>query len=184
MQMKRKGMNFFKSTSCLVFLLCFLMAFMPVTANAQSRTIRYEDGDIYKGSYKEDDTIGYYKNGKGTYYCSNGTVIKGTWKEDYLTGKATVKYKNKDKYVGSFKEDVRSGRGKYSFKNGDVYQGSWKNDYMSGNGVYRFRKGAYIKGKWLKGKLNGTCTFKSGRYKYKLKVSKGKLKKVYKKWRA
>ena len=114
--MKRKGMNFFKSISCLVFFLCFFMAFMPVTANAQSGIIRYEDGDIYKGIYKEDDVIGYHKNGKGTYYCSNGTVIKGNWRDDYLTGKATVKYKNKDKYVGNFKEDVRSGSGKYFFK--------------------------------------------------------------------
>lgn len=181
--MKKKRVDFFRYISCFICMALVLISFMPTVANAQNGTIRYEDGDIYKGSYKEDDVIGSYKDGKGIYYCFNGTVIKGVWVNDHLNGKATVKYKNKDKYTGNFKEDVRSGNGKYAFKNGDVYKGNWKNDYMNGKGVYRFKKGAYIQGKWSRGKLNGTCIFKTGKYKYKLKVARGKLKKVYKKWR-
>ena len=96
-----------------------------------------------------------------------------------LTGKATVVYSKKERFVGHFKDDERAGAGTYYFKNGDKFKGNWKNDVMNGKGTYTWKNKNYVKGTWKSGKLNGTATLKLGKYKYSIKVSKGKLKKVY-----
>ncbi|MCQ4772270.1 hypothetical protein NE634_00535 [Lacrimispora saccharolytica] len=52
---------------------------------AASGALDYGDGDRYVGKY--DSVIGD-KNGKGKYYCADGTVISGVWSNDFLKGKA------------------------------------------------------------------------------------------------
>lgn len=143
---------------------------------AASGTLDYGDGDRYVGKY--DSVIGD-KNGKGKYYCADGTVISGVWSNDFLKGKATVVYANKDKYVGYYQRDRRNGSGTYTWKNGDKYKGAWKNDLMNGKGTYTWKNKNYIKGTWKNGKLNGKATLKIRKYKYSIKVTNGKLKKVY-----
>lgn len=162
-----------------VLLLSFLIMFgiqQPCQVLAASGTIKYEDGERYVGKYDQKTKK---KAGKGKYYCSNGCVITGTWKNDYLTGKATAVYRNKDKYVGYFKNDERNGSGTYTWKNGDKYKGSWKNDVMNGKGTYTWKNKNYVTGTWKNGKLNGKATLKIRKYKYSIQVSNGKLKKVY-----
>ena len=148
----------------------------PYSVEASRQKITYEDGDKYIGNINDDTKE---KSGSGKYFTAKGVVISGKWKNDFLTGKATVIYPNKEKYVGYFKWDKRNGSGTYYFKNGDRYKGSWKNDKMNGKGTYTWKNRNYVKGSWKSGKLNGTATFKKGKYRYSIKVSKGKLKKVY-----
>ena len=148
----------------------------PYYVEASTQEITYEDGDKYIGNINDDTEE---KEGTGKYITAKGVVISGKWKEDFLTGKATVVYPNKEKYVGYFEWDKRNGSGTYYFKNGDRYKGSWKNDKMNGKGTYTWKNKNYVKGTWKNGKLNGTATFKKGKYQYSIKVSKGKLKKVY-----
>ena len=105
----RKGMKNLLRVMLLSFLVLFGIQ-QPYQAQAASGTIRYEDGERYVGKYNAKTER---KEGKGKYYCNNGCVITGTWKNDYLTGKATAVYRNKDKYVGYFKYDQRNGSGTY-----------------------------------------------------------------------
>ena len=92
---------------------------------ASRQRIEYEDGDIYEGNVNDSTD---QKQGKGKYFCTDGTVIAGTWKNDYLNGQGTVIYPNRDRYAGTFKNDKRNGGGTYRFRNGDTYRGKWKND--------------------------------------------------------
>ena len=148
---------------------------------ASRQRIEYIDGDIYEGNV--NDNTGE-KQGKGKYICTDGTIITGTWKNDYLTGQGTVIYPNRDKYAGSFKNDKRNGGGTYRFRNGDTYRGKWKNDKMNGKGKYTWRNKRYVTGTWKNGKLNGIATYKNGKYKYTVGVYKGKVVKVYGRKRA
>ena len=103
---------------------------------ASRQRIEYEDGDIYEGNVNDSTD---QKQGKGKYFCTDGTVIAGTWKNDYLNGQGTVIYPNRDRYAGTFKNDKRNGGGTYRFRNGDTYRGKWKNDKMNGKGKYTLR---------------------------------------------
>ena len=138
-------------------LLSFLIVFgiqQPYQVLAATGIIEYNDGEeTYVGKYNAKTET---KEGKGKYYCSDGTVITGVWKNDFLRGKATVVYPNKDKYVGYFKNDERNGSGTYTWKNKNYVTGTWKN-----------------------GKLNGKAALKIRKYRYSIKVSNGKLTKVY-----
>lgn len=149
----RKGMKNLLRVMLLSFLIVFGIQ-QPYQVLAATGTIEYNDGEeTYVGKYNAKTET---KEGKGKYYCLDGTVITGIWKNDYLKGKATVIYPNKDKYVGYFKNDERNGSGTYTWKNKNYVTGTWKN-----------------------GKLNGKATLKIRKYKYSIKVSNGKLTKVY-----
>lgn len=165
-----------------VFLLFALMVTFGITQPYQAMaaivtdTITYDSGDVYVGGYDEE-TGEKWEN--GIYTCKNGVKITGTWARDCLNGKATVRYSKKERYVGHFKNDQRWGNGRYFFKNGDKFKGNWKKDVMSGKGTYTWKNKNYVKGTWKSGKLNGKATLKLGKYKYSIKVSNGKLTKVY-----
>lgn len=163
----------------------------PCGAAVVTQTLEYDNGDIYKGKVENydldvDDYEGeedlyaesVSKQGKGTYYCNNGTVIRGNWDDDYLSGEATVTYANGEKFSGSFSEDKRNGTGTYKFKNGDKFTGKWKNDKMNGKGTYTWKNKWYVKGTWKNGKLNGNATLKTRNYICSIKVSNGILKKI------
>ena len=105
--------------------------------------------------------------------------FSGTCAWDCINVKATVRFSKKERYVGHFKNDQRWGNGRYFFKNGDKFKGNWKKDVMSGKGTYTWKNKNYVKGTWKSGKLNGKATLKLGKYKYSIKVSNGKLTKVY-----
>lgn len=76
----------------------------PCEVMASVKTITYDTGDSYIGNVddsessdpdEEEPDIFPSKQGKGTYYCADGTVITGTWDNNYLKGKATVNIKIK-----------------------------------------------------------------------------------------
>lgn len=160
----------------------------PCEVMASVKTITYDTGDSYIGNVddsessdpdEEEPDIFPSKQGKGTYYCADGTVITGTWDNNYLKGKATVKYKNKDKFTGYFLKDKRNVSGTYWFKNGDKFTGHWKNDKMNGTGTYTWKSKNYIKGTWKNGKLNSKATLKIKNNVYSIQVTNGRLTKVY-----
>ncbi len=173
-------------TFIMISLVLSLGISQPCEVMASVRTVTYDNGDIYIGNVDEDswdvDATGntyMAKQGKGTYYCKNGTVITGYWNDSFLEGKATVKYKNNEKFTGYFSEDKRNGNGTYWFKNGDKWTGYWKNDKMNGSGTYTWKSKNYVKGTWKNGKLHGKATLKIKSNVYSIQVSNGRLTKVY-----
>lgn len=175
-------------TFVLISLILTLGIAQPCEVMAATRTLTYDNGDIYIGNVSDsgwdadiddDDANIFEKEGKGTYYCKNGAVITGYWEDNYLEGKATVKYKNNEKFTGYFSEDKRNGSGTYWFKNGDKFTGRWKNDKMNGAGTYTWKSKNYVKGTWKNGKLHGKATLKIKSNVYSIQVSNGRLTKVY-----
>ena len=181
-----------KLRKLLTFLMISLILTMgiaqPAEVMASVRTLTYDNGDIYIGNVSDtgwdediddEDAIFFEKEGKGTYYSTNGAVITGYWKNNYLEGKATVKYKNNEKFTGYFSEEKRNGSGTYWFKNGDKFTGKWKNDKMNGAGTYTWKSKNYVKGTWKNGKLNSKATLKIKNNVYSIQVTNGRLTKVY-----
>lgn len=71
-------------------------------------TFMFENGDMYKGQWKNGKQQGY-----GVYEFANGDVYKGAWKEGVMAGRGTYTYSNGDKYIGEWKEGKMNGRGHF-----------------------------------------------------------------------
>ena len=70
------------------------------------------------------------KDGKGTYYYSNGKKLYvGTFKNDLIHGKGIYYNKNgKKSYQGSYKKNLKEGKGTLYHKNGEkLYEGILQN---------------------------------------------------------
>ena len=175
-------------TFVMISLILTLGIAQPCEVMASVRTLIYDNGDTYIGNVsdtgwnvgsEEGEATFYVKQGKGTYYSTNGAIITGYWKSNYLDGKATVRYANSEKFTGYFSKDKRNGSGTYWFKNGDKFTGKWKNDKMNGAGTYTWKSKNYVKGTWKNGKLHGKATLKIKSNVYSIQVSNGRLTKVY-----
>ena len=99
-------------------------------------TFFYEDGNIYRGSWKNDEKSGYgveegdnyyegewlhnLKNGRGSMKFSNGSKYEGEFHQNFPDGKGVFQNQTM-KYEGEFKMGSFSGKGKLSLKNGDKF---------------------------------------------------------------
>ena len=63
-----------------------------------------------------------------TIRLENGDVYKGDVKDGRPSGKGVMRYTNGDVYEGSFVDGVRSGQGVMIYSDGTVYSGAWKDD--------------------------------------------------------
>lgn len=88
------------------------------------------------------------KNGYGVMKYSNGKIYEGEYKEGKKHGKGKMKYPNGDVYDGNYINGVKSGKGTYSFNNGDKYIGNFVKDKKEGMGEYFFADGRYYKGEF------------------------------------
>ncbi len=79
----------------------------------------------YVGQLKDDK-----KEGKGTFYWTNGDRYEGDFKNDKREGNGKYFYKNGNRYEGTFKDDQFDGYGIFFWNNGDRYEGEYKKDVM------------------------------------------------------
>jgi len=93
--------------------------------------MRYENGDIYKGSW-----VAGKKHGTGTLTTQDGQKYEGTWNNDQKSGLGVQYYADKTRFEGTFVEGKRQGEGKITNGKQFVYLGSFENDaYYTGKGV-------------------------------------------------
>jgi len=117
-----------------------------------SGVIRYDNGDVYIGSFKSGQRHGKgeltFKNGRGFY--------KGQFENDYISGYGKFDYGDlfpkirNDYYIGQFKDGKKHGKGKYYYSCGDTFEGIFEND--KNNSVYS--------GEFFQGAKHGPGTLK------------------------
>jgi len=85
-------------------------------------------------------------HGPCTIRYPNGDVFKGTMKNGNIEGHGTLEYGNGDKYEGEFKKNIMHGRGMYTWYNGESYDGQFIDGKIRGEGVMRSPIGTTAKG--------------------------------------
>lgn len=146
--------------------------------NGQGKII-YPNGDVFKGSYKNDERSG---QGLCKFAC-NGSIYKGEWRDDkpfgsgtffslpceviearfdgfhVIDGQIKVLFTNGEFYEGHVKNSQRNGQGQHNYKNGDSYEGEWQNDCRIGRGRMFFQNGAKLSGMFIDDKADGYVEF-------------------------
>ena len=110
--------------------------------------IKWADGAIYEGNFKDD-----LKHGYGKYYWSSGNIYNGNWKDGYQHGYAKMTWANGDVYEGNWKDDVKHGYGKYYWSSGNIYDGNWKDGDQHGYGKMTWANGDVYEGNWYQGEM-------------------------------
>ena len=139
--------------------------------------MKYANGDVYVGSWKNGDRHGYgemrykdgasyigdwykdYMHGNGEYIWQSGKKYVGEWKNSKMEGQGTYYLKDGDVYQGQFYDDKFNGKGNYFYSNGDVFEGYWKDDNRHGEGTYFYADGDYYEGYWKNDKRDGQGTY-------------------------
>ena len=120
------------------------------------RTIRYSNGDVYEGEYRDGK-----RNGHGTYRYASGAVYEGEFKDGLFHGHGTYRSANGEVYEGEYRDDKRNGHGTYRYASGAVYEGEFKDDLFHGHGTYRYADGDVYEGEYRDGKRNGRGIYRS-----------------------
>ena len=127
-------------------------------------TMKYKNGSIYKGQWKNDKW-----HGKGIYRTQNynnpnfiGLLYEGEFNNDKIEGYGTGKYSSGDQYEGEWKNNKQYGRGILYYVGGGKYIGEWKYGKLDGEGIYYLKNGERFEGKFMDNKYNGY-----GKYYYK-----------------
>ena len=76
---------------------------------------------IRNGRYDQLDN----KQGQFIIKYSNGDVYEGNWKDDFKHGYGKMTWADGAVYEGNYKEGVKHGYGKMTWADGDVYEGNW-----------------------------------------------------------
>ena len=117
--------------------------------DGQGKTI-YPNGDSYEGGYEGDQ-----RHGIGIYKWNDGRFFQGNFRNDQRNGHGVYKWPDGSTYVGGFLEGQRHGEGTYSFRDGSVYTGEWRRGIRHGIGEYHWVDGRIYKGQWVAGKAHG-----------------------------
>ena len=114
--------------------------------------VTYEKEGTYFGQFGENGL----RKGKGTMKYNNGDIYEGEWKEDKPDGEGKYFFKNKSSYKGNFREGLREGKGTMKYNNGDIYEGEWKEDVAEGYGIYYVKEDKEWRvGNFVDGSLTG-----------------------------
>ena len=120
-------------------------------------TMKYKNGSIYKGQWKNDKW-----HGKGLYRTQNynnpnfiGILYEGEFNNDKIEGYGIGKYSSGDQYEGEWKNNKQYGRGILNYVGGGKYIGEWKYGKLDGEGIYYLKNGERFEGKFLDNKYNG-----------------------------
>jgi hypothetical protein len=79
--------------------------------------------------------------GIGTLIYSNGDVYEGSWDQDQRHGFGkfvSVHNGQSVMYEGGWKDGIKEGRGKLTFANGDYFEGKWVKGLLDGPVNYIF----------------------------------------------
>ena len=107
------------------------------------KTIRFENGDVYKGDVKDGRP-----SGKGVMRYANGDVYEGEFARGYRNGTGKMTYANGGCYEGEFFLGDPSGKGTMHYPSGNVYEGSVIGGKLSGQGVMHYANGDVYKGEF------------------------------------
>ena len=131
----------------------------------------YSDGTILRGTFKDNCL-----QGKGMIQWTNGDIYEGDFQEGVRTGKGIIKWANGDIYEGDFQEGVRTGRGIIKWANGVIYEGDFLSNQCHGEGTMTWLDGTIYDGDWKNDKRDGTgITTLPNKQQYLQTYSKGNL---------
>ena len=133
-----------------------------------------KDGNVYRGTFKLGKNIeqgfgvAHYPSGSqlygkfqegvlsiGVLLYSDGTLLRGTFKDNCLQGKGMIQWTNGDIYEGDFIDGVRTGKGIIKWANGDIYEGDFLNDKRTGKGIIKWANGDIYEGDFIDGVRTG-----------------------------
>ena len=113
----------------------------------------YSDGTILRGTFKDD-----LLKGEGMVQWANGDIYEGNFQEGVRTGRGIYKWADGDIYEGDFQEGVRTGRGIYKWANGDIYEGDFQEGVRTGRGIIKGANGHIYEGDFLSDQFHGEGT--------------------------
>lgn len=93
---------------------------------------------------KNENIKVYNFNGEDTIRYPNGDIYKGQIKNGLREGLGTCYFYNKDMYEGMWKNDKMECVGKYVFADKSFYSGDFKNGCKEGIGVYQCEDYKYV----------------------------------------
>ena len=115
----------------------------------------YENGDIYKGTFKKKLRVG-----KGVLFYANGDIYCGEWNNNHIEGKGIYNWTDGQSYTGEWKNNFMNGTGKITLSNGDSYEGGWKNSKKNGEeGIYTWANGDSYHATWVDDQRHGDGKF-------------------------
>ena len=92
-------------------------------------------------------------NGNGIGIWSNGSIYRGSWKDNRRHGKGEFSWAGGDTYHGDFKEGSIEGTGTYTWPSGERYEGQFVGNRRNGQGtLYDPDGNVSFKGKWINDK--------------------------------
>ena len=104
--------------------------------------IKYQNGNIYKGSVKIRVILGKIervREGYGRMYYKNGSKFEGEYVNDKINGFGIyINSQGRVVYEGYWKNGKRDGIGIYYCEDGASYKGEWKDNIKQGIGIYAF----------------------------------------------
>ena len=124
-------------------------------------SVTLSDGSVMKGSFKDGDLVG----NKGTMVSPEGAKVAGLWKGDLLVS-GTETTPQGDVYTGPFdRRGKRHGIGKCDYADGSDYEGEWRNGKRNGHGIFKCaRTRETYEGKWIGDQRagRGVCNYSAG----------------------
>lgn len=85
-------------------------------------TETFDNGDIYKGTFKDG-----IKHGKGKLTTRNNRSYEGDWENDKPHGFGINTFPNGKIYTGNFYKGKPVGDGQWTYTDGRIYNGTWVN---------------------------------------------------------
>ena len=82
----------------------------PVWADSKISIKQYDDGSVYKGTFKDG-----IRHGLATYVTPNGFTYTGQWIDGGIGGQGIAKYPNGSLYEGQFLDGKPHGQGSITF---------------------------------------------------------------------
>ncbi|KAG7351879.1 phosphatidylinositol-4-phosphate 5-kinase [Nitzschia inconspicua] len=141
--------------------------------HGDNATIKYSDGQIYRGSVRNGLRSGnghnvwpdgqeykgeWYqnsRNGRGTHSWKDGRTVTGDWMNGHLHGRIYFLWPNGASFDGSAKMGKKDGRGVHTWADGKVYNGHYFNGKENGFGTLTLPDGVKYRGQFLNGIKEG-----------------------------
>jgi len=115
----------------------------------------FENGDVFDGHFFHGVAQGTGKT-KGIYrFYGSGNMYIGDWVANKRHGNGTYTFVGGSSYTGTFVNDHVEGRGTMKYSNGNMYKGDFVNAEKHGEGVYRWRDGSVYEGQFEHGLIRG-----------------------------
>ena len=114
---------------------------------------QFPNGDSYSGGYRiwpeeRMKNYGIMRHGEGTYSTREGGRYSGTWAEDRLEGRVSIRYPDGSSFQGTLQDGQYSGPGRYRFPDGSYFEGCFAGSQVTGQGVWVDAEGQQWRGEF------------------------------------